>query len=117
MAEAVVRLRVDAGSATRALQGVQNQTNKLKDSFAGIKNAIVGIGFTVLAKNTIQQSVNFQTLQLRMKALTSEFGEFEQVQELVTKAQDNFNLSIIDFQSFDPLAIESNSFSTDAVKL
>ena len=96
MAQANVKLTVDATNATRALQGVQNQTNKLKDSFAGIKNAIVGIGFTVLAKNTIQQSVNFQTLQIRMKALTSEFGEFEQVQELVTKAQDKFNLSIIE---------------------
>ena len=37
MAQANVKLTVDATSATRALQGVQNQTNKLKDSFAGSK--------------------------------------------------------------------------------
>ena len=33
MAEAVVRLRVDASGATRALNGVQTQTNKLQNSF------------------------------------------------------------------------------------
>jgi len=120
VAQANVKLTVDATSATRALQGVQNQTNKLRDSFGGIKTAIAGIGFTLLAKNTVKQTVNFQTLQIRMKALTSEYGEFEQVQQLVTKAQDRFNLSIIEatksvtdmFARLRPLGIELKDIET-----
>tara|TARA_R100001082_G_scaffold110704_1_gene91425 strand:- start:730 stop:882 length:153 start_codon:yes stop_codon:yes gene_type:complete len=50
VAEAVVRLRVDASGATRALNGVQSQTNKLQSAFGGLKTALGGIGFTLLAK-------------------------------------------------------------------
>ena len=96
MAEAVVKLRVEAGSATRALQGVQNQTNKLQKSFGGLRTAIAGIGIGLLAKQTVSATANFQALQIRMKVITSEFGEFAQVQQLVAKAQSQFNLSIIE---------------------
>lgn len=96
MAEAVVKLRVEAGSATRALQGVQNQTNKLQKSFGGLRTAIAGIGIGLLAKQTVSATANFQALQIRMRVLTSEFGEFAQVQQLVAKAQDKFNLSIVE---------------------
>ena len=50
MAEAVVRLRVDASGATRALKGVQAQTNKLQSAFGGLRTAIGGIGLTVWLK-------------------------------------------------------------------
>ena len=114
MAEAVVKLRVDAGSATRALQGVQNQTNQLQKSFGGLRTAIAGIGIGLLAKQTVSATANFQALQIRMRVLTSEFGEFAQVQQLVAKAQDKFNLSIIEatqgitdiFARLRPLGVE-----------
>ena len=48
MAEAVVRLRVDASGATRALNGVQNQTNKLQNSFHGLRNAIAATGLVLI---------------------------------------------------------------------
>ena len=96
MAQANVKLIVDASNAQKALRGVQKQTNQLQQSFGGLKTAIAGIGFTVLAKRTISQTSNFQALQIRMKVLTSEFGEFAGAQELVRKAQDRFNLSIIE---------------------
>ena len=96
MAEAVVKLRVEAGSATRALQGVQNQTNKLQRSFGGLRTAIAGIGIGLLAKQTVSATANFQALQIRMRVITSEFGEFAQVQQLVAKAQSQFNLSIVE---------------------
>ena len=120
MAQANVKLTVDATSATRALQGVQNQTNQLQKSFGGLKTAIAGIGFTVLAKQTISTTANFRTLQLRMKGLTSEYGEFAQVQELVTKAQNKFNLSIVEatksvtdiFARLRPLGIELRDIET-----
>ncbi len=114
MAEAVVKLRVDAGSATRALQGVQNQTNQLQKSFGGLRTAIAGIGIGLLARNTVKTTADFQALQIRMRVLTSEFGEFAQVQNLVTKAQDKFNLSIVEatqgitdiFARLRPLGVE-----------
>ena len=120
MAESIVKLRVDATGATSALKGVQNQTNKLQQSFGGLKTAIAGVGFTVLAQKTIAQATTFQSLELRMKVLTSEFGEFSAVQELVTKAQDKFNLSIIEatrgltdiFARLRPLGISLNEIET-----
>jgi len=96
VAEAVVRLRVDASGATRALNGVQNQTNKLQKSFGGLRTAIAGIGIGLLAKQTVSATANFKALQIRMKVITSEFGEFAQVQQLVAKAQSQFNLSIVE---------------------
>ena len=120
MAESIVKLRVDATGATSALKKVQNQSTQLQRSFGGLKTAIAGVGFTVLAKNTISTTANFKTLQLRMKGLTSEYGEFAQVQELVTKAQNKFNLSIVEatksvtdiFARLRPLGIELKEIET-----
>ena len=53
MAESVVTLRVDASGATRALQGVQKQSNTLQRSFGGLKTALLGVGFTAIAKQTV----------------------------------------------------------------
>ena len=96
MAQANVKLTVDARGATKALQDVNNKTNKLQKSFGGLRTAIAGIGIGLLARNTVKTTANFQALQIRMRVLTSEFGEFAQVQKLVTKAQDKFNLSIVE---------------------
>jgi len=96
VAESIVKLRVDATGATSALKGVQNQSNKLQQSFGGLQTAIAGLGIGLLAKQTVSTTANFQALQIRMKVLTSEFGEFAEVQKLVSKAQDQFNLSIVE---------------------
>ena len=48
MAQSVVTLKVDATNATRALQGVQNKTNKLQNAFGGLKTAIAGVGMSDL---------------------------------------------------------------------
>tara|TARA_B100001287_G_scaffold246677_1_gene224798 strand:+ start:785 stop:2893 length:2109 start_codon:yes stop_codon:yes gene_type:complete len=114
VAQANVKLTVDARGATKALQGVQNKTNQLQKSFGGLRTAIAGIGIGLLARNTVKTTANFQALQIRMRVLTSEFGEFAQVQNLVTKAQDKFNLSIVEatqgitdiFARLRPLGVE-----------
>ena len=53
MAEAVVRLRVDASGATRALNGVQNQTNRLQSSFNGLRTAIAATGITLIGRQAV----------------------------------------------------------------
>mgnify|MGYP003145087653 FL=1 len=120
MAQANVKLIVDASNAQKALRGVQKQTNQLQQSFGGLRTAIAGIGFTLLAKQTISTTSNFQALQIRMKVLTSEFGEFAGAQDLVRKAQDKFNLSIVEatkgitdiFARLRPLGISLKDIET-----
>ena len=120
MAQANVKLIVDASNAQKALRGVQKQTNQLHKSFGGLRTAIAGIGFTLLAKQTISTTSNFQALQIRMKVLTSEFNEFAGAQELVRKAQDKFNLSIVEatkgitdiFARLRPLGISLKDIET-----
>jgi len=96
VAQANVKLTVDASQATRALKGVQTQTSALQNNLGRLKAAFAGIAVTAVAKQAVSAASDFQALQLRMKVLTSEFGEFAGAQELVRKAQDRFNLSIIE---------------------
>ena len=93
MAESVVTLRVDASGATRALQGVQNRTNTLQRSFGGLQRVIAGVGLTVLAKNAIQTSTNFDKLNIRLGLLTKASGTFARSQEIAAEAQKTFGLS------------------------
>ena len=93
MAEAVVRLRVDASGATRALNGVQNQTNKLQSAFGGLKTAIGGIGITLLARQAVNTSANFEKLNVRLGLLTKESGSFAKSQKIAADAQKAFGLS------------------------
>ena len=93
MAEAVVRLRVDASGATRALNGVQNQTNRLQSAFGGLKTAIGGIGLTLLARQAVNTSANFEKLNVRLGLLTKESGSFAKSQKIAADAQKAFGLS------------------------
>tara|TARA_Y100000114_G_scaffold155211_1_gene178851 strand:+ start:1094 stop:2896 length:1803 start_codon:yes stop_codon:yes gene_type:complete len=93
VAEAVVRLRVDASGATRALNGVQNQTNKLQSAFGGLKTAIGGIGITLLARQAVNTSANFEKLNVRLGLLTKESGSFAKSQKIAADAQKAFGLS------------------------
>ena len=69
MAQANVRLTVDASGATRALQGVQNKTNQLQRAFGGLKTAIGGNWNRFIWKNAIQTATNFQKLNQRLRKL------------------------------------------------
>ena len=93
MAEAVVRLRVDASGATRALNDVDNKTNRLQKSFGGLQRAIAGVGLTILARQAISTSANFQKLNVRLGLLTKATGTFARSQEIAAEAQKSFGLS------------------------
>ena len=93
MAQANVKLTVDASQATTALRGVNNQTNTLQRSFGGLKSAIAGIGITVLARQAINTSANFEKLNVRLGLLTKASGTFARSQELAAQAQRTFGLS------------------------
>ena len=93
MAEAVVRLRVDASGATRALNGVQARTNKLQGSFNGLRNAIAATGIAVIGTQAIRTSANFEKLNVRLGLLTKASGTFARSQEIAANAQKAFGLS------------------------
>ncbi len=93
MAQANVKLTVDATNATRALQGVQNKTNSLQKSFGGLRTAIAGIGITVLARQAVNTAANFDKLNVRLKLLTKASGTFARSQEIAANAQKAFGLS------------------------
>jgi tape measure domain-containing protein len=93
VAQANVKLTVDASGATRALNGVQAQTNKLQSAFGGLRTALGGIGLTVLARNAIRTSTNFEKLNVRLGLLTKASGTFARSQEIAADAQKAFGLS------------------------
>tara|TARA_Y100000004_G_C8949632_1_gene427851 strand:+ start:109 stop:1944 length:1836 start_codon:yes stop_codon:yes gene_type:complete len=93
VAEAVVRLRVDASGATRALNGVQNQTNKLQNSFSGLRNAIAATGIVIIGRQAVKTSANFEKLKVRLGLLTKESGSFAKSLQIASDAQKAFGLS------------------------
>tara|TARA_R100000278_G_scaffold44009_1_gene38408 strand:+ start:2007 stop:4106 length:2100 start_codon:yes stop_codon:yes gene_type:complete len=93
VAQANVKLTVDATSATRALQGVQNQTNQLQKAFGGLKTALLGIGFVAVTKNIVSTTVEYQKLEQRLKVLTATNGQYAESVELARQAQVKFGLS------------------------
>ena len=93
MAEAVVRLKVDATNAKKALAGVQARTEKLQGAFGGLRTAIAGIGITLLAKQAVQVSSNFDKLNVRLGLLTKASGTFAKSQQIAADAQKAFGLS------------------------
>ena len=93
MAQANVKLTVDASQATRALQGVQNRTSQLNGGLNRLKTAIAGVGLTVLARQAVQTSANFAKLNVRLGLLTKASGTFARSQEIAAEAQKLFGLS------------------------
>ena len=93
MAQANVKLTVDASQATRALRGVQQQSTGLQRAFGGLKTAILGVGVTALGRQAILTSANFEKLNVRLGLLTKASGTFAKSQEIAAEAQKLFGLS------------------------
>ena len=96
MAESVVRLRVDASGATRALNGVQNQTNKLQSSFNGLRTAILASGVVLVGTQAVKTSANFEKLNVRLGLLTKSSADFAKSQQIAADAQKAFGLSAVE---------------------
>jgi tape measure domain-containing protein len=93
VAQANVKLTVDASQATRALKGVQQQSSGLQRAFGGLKTAILGVGVTALGRQAILTSANFEKLNVRLGLLTKASGTFAKSQEIAAEAQKLFGLS------------------------
>jgi len=93
VAQANVKLTVDASQATRALRGVQQQSTGLQRAFGGLKTAILGVGVTALGRQAILTSANFEKLNVRLGLLTKASGTFAKSQKIAAEAQKLFGLS------------------------
>ena len=96
MAQANVKLTVNATQATSALKGVQNQTKLVNSGVNRLKTALASVGIGLFAKNTITAATSFEKLNQRLKILTKENGTYSQSLNLATEAQTKFGLSSID---------------------
>ena len=66
---------------------------KYQSALGGIKGAIVSLGVAALTKRMIGQAASFAQTQVRLKALSTEYGEFGKIQQLVKDNAKTFNLS------------------------
>lgn len=73
----------------RAAAGARALTNKL----SGVRGAILSVGAGALTKRIIGQAAEFKQTQVRLKALSEEYGEFGRIQQLVSKNARTFNQS------------------------
>ena len=77
---------------------VQVDIEKMKRSFKGMNNIgalIGGAGLGLFAKASVETAANAQALELRLKLLTQEFGEYEQAQKIASRAARTFGMSNI----------------------
>ena len=93
MAEAVVRLRVDASGASEALDKIGKKTNSLQGKFNNLRNAIAATGIVLLGRQAINTSANFEKLNVRLGLLTKQSGTFAKSQQIAADAQKAFGLS------------------------
>jgi len=93
VAEAVVRLRVDASGASRALDNIGKKTNTLQGKFNGLRNAIAATGIVLLGRQAVNTSANFEKLNVRLGLLTKASGTFAKSQQIAADAQKAFGLS------------------------
>ena len=93
MAQANVKLSVDATGAIRSLEGVQNRTNRLQNSFNGLRNAIAATGIALIGRQAVNASANFEKLKVRLGLLTKESGSFSKSLQIAADAQKAFGLS------------------------
>jgi tape measure domain-containing protein len=76
-------------SANKASGGLKNFGSGL----SGIKKAIGGIGLGLLTKQVVGAAASFNSLQLRLKLLTQQYGETDQAQEVIARSAKKFGLS------------------------
>lgn len=93
MAVSNVEIRVNANNAVAQLNRLNGAAGTAAGTFGKLKSAAAGLGLGLIAKSAIQSAASFNDLQTRLKLVTSEFGEFEKAQKLVTRAAKTFGLS------------------------
>lgn len=80
-------------TAQKAFAKAQKAAGKLQAKLGGLKGAIVGIGLVALTRGMVGQAASFAQTQVRLKALSAEYGEYDRIQQLVEQNAKTFNQS------------------------
>ena len=98
-----VRLQQKAKQMGDTLSNAFNRARKGADGLAkklnGIRGLAVGLGAGAATKGFIEQAASFEQTQLRLELLSRQYGEFDQVQQLVRKNATTFNQSLSESSS------------------
>jgi len=90
---AATKLSQFGNIAKAAFGKAQQAAKKYQSTLGGLKGAIVSLGVAALTKRMIGQAASFAQTQVRLKALSTEYGEFGKIQQLVKDNAKTFNLS------------------------
>ena len=93
MAVSNVEIRVNANNAVAQLNRLNGVAGTTAGTFSRLRSAAAGLGVGLIAKSAIQAAASFRDLQTRLKLVTSEYGEYEKAQKLVSRAAKTFGLS------------------------
>ena len=77
----------------RSFERSATKAEKFRSRLGGLQGAILSLGVAALTKRMIGQAASFQQTQIRLKALSAEYGEFSKIQQLVKDNAKTFNLS------------------------
>ena len=80
-------------AAKKSFEKARKAAERLQAKLGGLKGAIVSLGVVALTKRVIGQAASFAQTQVRLKALSAEYGEFGQIQKLVKQNAETFNQS------------------------
>ena len=80
-------------AAAQSLEKQGRAAQKTTNDFGALKRILGGVGFTVLTKQVVGAAASFNSLQLRLRLLTQQYGETEQAQQIIARSAQKFGLS------------------------
>lgn len=90
-------LRLNGSQATkvikRGLDSARQSAVKLKQSLKGTAGVLAGLGAGAALTGSVRGAADLAQTQIRLQALSEEYGEFGRIQRLVAQNAKTFNLS------------------------
>ena len=110
MALSNVKITVDATQAIKKLRAINDQSKRLGRTFRvldkrnkglttrfnNLGKAIAAIGLVEFGRRSVQTAANFEKLNLRLKLLTAETGDFAKAQAIAARGQKLFGISLVE---------------------
>ncbi len=110
MALSNVKITVDATQAIKKLRAINDQSKRLGRTFRvldkrnkglttrfnNLGKAIAAVGLVEFGRRSVQAAANFEKLNLRLKLLTAETGEFGKAQAIAARGQKLFGISLVE---------------------
>ena len=93
MAVATVEIQVNGQGAVRNLRQISAESKNTENALDGLKRAAAGVAFVALGRQVVQAAASYKDLQLRLKLLTSEYGEYGRAQAFAAASAKKFGLS------------------------